>query len=77
VLAVGYMMPLLYLLISLKVGKIAGPNPWAASGLEWETASPPPTHNFLDTKIVTSGPYDYELQEHADMHREVQEQGIV
>ena len=77
ILAVGYIMPLVYLLLSLKLGKVAGDNPWGAYGLEWQTSSPPPTHNFEETPIVTSGPYDYELQEHADMHRAVQEQGIV
>ena len=77
ILAVGYIMPLVYLLLSLKIGKVAGPNPWGASGLEWQTSSPPPTHNFEEVPIVTGGPYDYELQEHADQQREVQEQGIV
>ena len=77
ILAVGYLMPLIYLPISLLIGKVSGPNPWGAYGLEWQTSSPPPTHNFEETKIVTGGPYDYELQEHADQQREVQEQGIV
>jgi len=31
---------------SLWRGAIAGANPWAASTLEWATASPPPPHNF-------------------------------
>ncbi|RUL89570.1 cytochrome c oxidase subunit I [Tautonia sociabilis] len=77
ILAVGYLMPLIYLPISLLIGKVANANPWAAYGLEWTTASPPPTHNFEEIPIVTGGPYDYELQDRADQQREVQEQGIV
>jgi cytochrome c oxidase subunit I len=63
VLAVGYLLPLLYLTWSLKYGKIAGPNPWQAAGLEWEIPSPPPTENFIETPIVTHEAYDYEWLE--------------
>jgi len=63
ILAVGYVLPLVYLLLSLKYGKIAGPNPWGATGLEWQTPSPPTTHNFEETPIVTEDPYEYEIQE--------------
>jgi cytochrome c oxidase subunit 1 len=59
ILAVGYLLPLCYLLWSLKYGKPAGPNPWGATGLEWQTPSPPPTHNFEEIPIVTTGPYEY------------------
>ena len=44
-------------------GKVAGPNPWDARGLEWTLPSPPTAHNFEETPIVTDGPYEYELQE--------------
>jgi len=60
ILAVGYVLPLIYLLWSLRYGKIAGPNPWGATGLEWQTTSPPPTHNFEETPIVTEEPYAYD-----------------
>ena len=40
----------------------APPNPWNAVGLEWMTPSPPPTHNFDETPIVTWEAYDYEHQ---------------
>jgi cytochrome c oxidase subunit 1 len=59
ILAVGYVLPLFYLVWSMKYGKPAGPNPWRATGLEWQTASPPPKDNFLSTPIVKRGPYDY------------------
>jgi cytochrome c oxidase subunit I len=59
VLAVGFLLPLLYFAWSLKYGEIAGDNPWQATGLEWETSSPPPTHNFHQIPIVTKDPYAY------------------
>jgi cytochrome c oxidase subunit 1 len=59
ILGVSYVLPVLYFLWSLKRGKIAGPNPWGASGLEWETSSPPPTENFAVTPRVTSEAYEY------------------
>jgi cytochrome c oxidase subunit 1 len=62
VLAVGLLMPMVYMLWSLKYGEIAGNNPYRATGLEWQTTSPPPTHNFHETPIVTQDPYDYESQ---------------
>ncbi|MGQ9791123.1 MAG: cytochrome c oxidase subunit I [Armatimonadota bacterium] len=59
-LGIGYLLPMLYLLWSLRNGALAGPNPWGATGLEWKTASPPITHNFEETPIVTEEPYAYE-----------------
>ena len=59
VLAVGYLMPLFYLAYAWKYGPIAGPNPWGAVGLEWNTTSPPPTENFLETPVVTWEAYEY------------------
>jgi cytochrome c oxidase subunit 1 len=59
ILAVGYVLPLLYLLWSLAYGRPAGSNPWGATGLEWQTPSPPPTENFVKVPVVTVGPYEY------------------
>src|SRR5207249_5743334 len=56
ILAVGYVLPMVYLIWSLFQGKVAGPNPWCATGLEWQTPSPPPTDNFEATPIVTMEP---------------------
>jgi len=60
ILAVGYMLPLIYLLWSLRYGEIAPANPWGSTGLEWQTTSPPPTHNFEETPVVTEEAYAYD-----------------
>ena len=62
ILAVGYVLPLIYLLGSLKFGAPAGRNPWHATGLEWQTPSPPPTDNFSETPQVVRGPYEYHIE---------------
>ncbi|HEY5161855.1 MAG TPA: cbb3-type cytochrome c oxidase subunit I, partial [Terriglobales bacterium] len=59
ILAVGYVLPLIYLMWSLRYGKVAEDNPYRATGLEWRTPSPPPTENFAETPIVTWDAYDY------------------
>jgi cytochrome c oxidase subunit I len=59
ILAFGYLMPMVYLIWSLKYGKIAGMNPWGATGLEWQTQTPPHPHNFERTPLVTGEVYDY------------------
>jgi cytochrome c oxidase subunit 1 len=60
ILAVGYLLPLAYLTWSLFRGERAPANPWRATGLEWQTPSPPPKDNFLVTPVVTTAPYSYE-----------------
>jgi cytochrome c oxidase subunit 1 len=59
VLAIGYLLPLAYLGWSLRAGRAAPPDPFHAAGLEWQTASPPPTHNFEDPPRVPPRVYDY------------------
>jgi cytochrome c oxidase subunit 1 len=63
VLAIGYLMPLFYLTHSLFRGARAPANPWQATGLEWQTSSPPPKENFVTPPVVTEAPYQYELPE--------------
>jgi cytochrome c oxidase subunit I len=60
ILAVAYALPLMYLGWSLFCGRKAGANPWRATGLEWITPSPPPTHNFERTPVVATAPYRYD-----------------
>jgi cytochrome c oxidase subunit 1 len=68
ILGIGYLIPMIYFIWSLKNAPLAGANPWGAKGLEWEIPSPPPTENFAVTPIVTEGTHQYAP------HREV---GIV
>jgi cytochrome c oxidase subunit 1 len=59
ILAVAYVIPLIYLLWSLRYGPVAGPNPWEAKGLEWQTQSPPLPENFTSPPAVEEEAYDY------------------
>jgi cytochrome c oxidase subunit I len=59
ILAVGYLLPMIYFAFSLKYGRPAGDNPWGAKGLEWQTSSPPPTENFAVQPVVTEEAYAY------------------
>lgn len=60
ILGVGYLLPMVYFLWSMRYGKRAPDNPWNAAGLEWKTSSPPTTYNFDETPIVDFEAYDYE-----------------
>jgi len=60
ILAVGYVLPMVYFLWSMRYGRIADDNPWGAAGLEWKTSSPPPTYNFEETPEVTWEAYNYD-----------------
>lgn len=62
-LAVGFLLFLYNVVISLRGPKTAGPNPWDGYTLEWATASPPAAHNFeveLPTEFKSERPlYDW------------------
>ncbi|MGE5340525.1 MAG: cytochrome c oxidase subunit I [Candidatus Omnitrophota bacterium] len=60
ILAIGLIWFFYELLRSIKRGSPAGPNPWDASTLEWQTASPPPPDNFEHIPTVNRGPYNYD-----------------
>lgn len=66
VLAVGYLLPAIYLTWSIFKGPKASQNPWGAKGLEWEVAdTPPTTFNFESTPVVTEEAYQYgPIEEH-------------
>ena len=74
ILGIGYLLPMLYLPWSLKYGKIAGDNPWQATGLEWQIQSPPLTENFPEIPIMDHEAYDYEWLANKT-HHEVQTVG--
>src|SRR5438128_2577100 len=61
ILGVGYLLPLIYFIWSLRYGRVAGANPWRATGLEWQTPSPPPTDNFERIPIAGE-PYGYSAE---------------
>ena len=63
VLGVGYLIPLIYLMWSMRYGPVAESNPWGATGLEWKTPSPPPTENFPEIPVVTEEAYAYAEEE--------------
>jgi cytochrome c oxidase subunit 1 len=63
ILGLGYIIPMVYLLWSLRKEKNVGANPWNATGLEWTTKSPPITHNFEEIPVVTGEPYVYNVKE--------------
>src|SRR5438876_3238335 len=67
ILGVGLLIPLVYLIWSMRYGRIAEANPWNLPGLEWQTASPPPTENFLTTPIVTTEAYEFAPPEHKEV----------
>jgi cytochrome c oxidase subunit I len=46
ILATGILVTVGNVARSLKVGRIAGPDPWKGNTLEWFTSSPPPVNNF-------------------------------
>lgn len=54
VFAVGLLIFLVNIAISLKRGARAGANPWDAATLEWSVPSPPPAYNFAVIPIIAS-----------------------
>ena len=53
ILGTGTLIPMIYLVWSMRYGKVAEPNPWHFPGLEWRKTSPPPTENFEVQPVVT------------------------
>ena len=66
-LAVGYFVPAIYLIWSMRYGKRAEANPWNLPGLEWRIQSPPLTENFTSTPIVTWAAYEFAPPEETEV----------
>jgi cytochrome c oxidase subunit I+III len=53
-LAAGFLIFFIDLILSMRSGPLAGDNPWDAPTLEWATTSPPPAYNFAHIPVVDS-----------------------
>ncbi|MCA9015524.1 MAG: cbb3-type cytochrome c oxidase subunit I, partial [Planctomycetaceae bacterium] len=71
-MAVGTLVFLWNIGVSLLRGKIAGDNPWDAFTLEWATTSPPPPENFTSIPEIKSRRpvWDMNHPDHADWKNE-------
>jgi cytochrome c oxidase subunit 1 len=58
-LGFGYLFPIIYLTKSLFNKETVADNYWPAAGLEWQTPSPPPEHNFITVPEKVPEAYDY------------------
>ncbi len=54
VFAIGVLLLLVNVVVSLKRGRLAGADPWDAPTLEWAIPSPPPSYNFAVIPIIAS-----------------------
>jgi cytochrome c oxidase subunit 1 len=70
VLGLGVLITIINVVRSLKVGAIAGPDPWKANTLEWFTPSPPPVNNFDVIPLVRS------VEPMKDIRREVEQRTL-
>ncbi|HEY4187335.1 MAG TPA: cbb3-type cytochrome c oxidase subunit I [Polyangia bacterium] len=59
-LAIGFLVILVYLIYALIYGDIAGDNPWDSKGYEWRTSSPPIKENFAATLEYPDPPHTYQ-----------------
>jgi len=67
ILGAGVVVTIINVVRSLKVGVVAGPDPWRANTLEWFTTSPPPANNFDVIPLVRSA------EPMKDIRREVEQ----
>ena len=63
VLGAAQVILVLNFFLSMRRGRVAGPNPWRANTLEWQTSSPPPHENFHEIPTVYRGPYEFSAPE--------------
>ncbi len=52
--ALGVLLLFINIALSIKRGRVAGPDPWGAPTLEWAVPSPPPPYNFAVIPTVES-----------------------
>jgi cytochrome c oxidase subunit 1 len=68
ILGFGVLVTIINVVRSLKVGQVAGPDPWKGNTLEWFTSSPPPENNFDVIPRVRS------LEPMRDIRRQIERQ---
>src|ERR1700757_3052346 len=72
ILGIGVLLTIANVARSLKLGRIAGPDPWKGNTLEWFTTSPPPVNNFDEIPRVRS------VEPMRDIRRQVERQtGVI
>ncbi|HMI57627.1 MAG TPA: cbb3-type cytochrome c oxidase subunit I, partial [Gemmatimonadaceae bacterium] len=52
ILALGVLVFVINVIVSIRAGAVAGDDPWEADTLEWATSSPPPSYDFLHLPVV-------------------------
>lgn len=63
ILALGLIIAFAVLVLALRKREYDAPdNPWGSRTMEWETTSPPITHNFESQPVLRHGPYDYRVE---------------
>src|ERR1700757_525008 len=72
ILGIGVLLTIINVARSLKVGRIAGPDPWKGNTLEWFTTSPPPVNTCDEIPRVRS------VEPMRDIRRQVERQtGVI
>jgi len=71
ILGLGLFIAAFSLFASLRQPKNLPNNVWGGKTLEWETATPPITHNFEVAPVMTHGAYDYRSEEQIRKEREM------
>jgi cytochrome c oxidase subunit I len=68
ILAIGILLTIINIVVSVRSGAKAGPDPWKANTLEWFTPSPPPRNNFDTVPRVRS------VEPMKDIRRQIERQ---
>lgn len=76
VFALGILLLLINVAVSLRRGRLAGPNPWDAATLEWSVPSPPPPYNFVVIPTVASRHPLWEDRLEESTHRSTLDRGL-
>jgi cytochrome c oxidase subunit 1 len=71
-LAFGFLIILVYMIVAAGWGEKVGRNPWGSRGYEWNSPTPPPKNNFDSPQVFDHPPHDYDSEGHGpEMETEV------